>query len=99
LGISFVAYERSSPLCHPDRIEAQWRDLALLSSTGHNHDMREKEIIFAVQECPEGGFEAHALGHSIFTQAETMEELKKMIQDVVRCHFDEQSRPFVIRLQ
>lgn len=65
----------------------------------YNHDMSETEIIFAVQESPEGGFEAHALGQSIFTQAETMEELKEMVRDAVRCHFDEESRPFVIRLQ
>jgi hypothetical protein len=61
--------------------------------------MSKTEIIFAVQESPEGGFEAHALGHSIFTQAETMEELEAMIRDAVRCHFDEGSRPSVIRLQ
>jgi len=61
--------------------------------------MSKTEIIFAVQESPEGGFEAHALGHSIFTQAETMEELEAMIRDAVRCHFDEESRPSVIRLQ
>jgi hypothetical protein len=57
------------------------------------------EIIFAVQESPEGGFEARALGHSIFTQAETMEELKAMIRDAVICHFDKESRPSVIRLR
>ncbi|MCU1308580.1 MAG: hypothetical protein JWN45_3275 [Acidobacteriaceae bacterium] len=61
--------------------------------------MSKTEIIFAVQDSPEGGFEAHALGHFIFTQAETMEELKAMIRDAVRCHFDEESRPSVIRLQ
>jgi len=61
--------------------------------------MSETEIIFVVEESPEGGFEARALGQSIFTQAETMEELKAMIRDAVRCHFDEQSRPVVIRLQ
>jgi hypothetical protein len=65
----------------------------------YNYEMSKTEIIFAVQESPEGGFEAHALGHSIFTQAETMEELEAMIRDAVRCHFDEGSRPSVIRLQ
>ena len=58
----------------------------------------EKEIIFVVDESPEGGYEARALGHSIFTQAESFEELKKMVQDAVQCHFDEGVRPKVVRL-
>ncbi len=58
----------------------------------------EKEIIFVVEESPEGGYEARALGHSIFTQAESFEELKKMVQDAVLCHFDESERPRVVRL-
>jgi hypothetical protein len=49
--------------------------------------MLESEIVFAVQESPEGGYEARALGHSIYTQAETFDELKKVLQDAVRCHF------------
>ena len=49
--------------------------------------MADSEIIFAVQESSEGGYEARALGHSIHTQAETLEELKVMLQDAVRCHF------------
>jgi hypothetical protein len=60
--------------------------------------MAEKEIIFSVQESPEGGYEARALGHSIFTEADTLDELKAMLQDAVRCHFDEATRPPVIRL-
>ncbi len=60
--------------------------------------MSETEIVFAVQESPDGGYEARALGHGIFTQAETPEELKTAAQDAVRCHFDEANRPRVIRL-
>ena len=60
--------------------------------------MADSEIIFAVQESSEGGYEARALGHSIHTQAETLEELKGMLQDAVRCHFTPESRPRVIRL-
>ena len=56
------------------------------------------EIIFTVTEAPEGGYEARALGYSIFTFGETMDELKAMVQDAVRCHFDEAERPPVIRL-
>jgi len=58
----------------------------------------ESEIIFEVQESPEGGYDARALGHSIYTQAETIDELKAMLQDAVRCHFDENEGPRVIRL-
>jgi predicted RNase H-like HicB family nuclease len=56
------------------------------------------EIIFSVEEDPEGGYVAEALGHSIVTQADTMEELREMVRDAVRCHFDEGARPVVIRL-
>jgi hypothetical protein len=56
------------------------------------------EIIFVVEESPEGGYEAKALGHSLFTEAESLEELKHRIQDAVRCHFEDAERPAVIRL-
>ena len=58
----------------------------------------DREIIFLVEDSPEGGFEARALGHSVFTEAETFEELKTMVQDAVRCHFEEADRPSLIRL-
>jgi hypothetical protein len=60
--------------------------------------MTESEIIFAVEESPEGGYEARALGHSIYTQADTLDELKGMVRDALRCHFDEADRPRVFRL-
>lgn len=56
------------------------------------------EIIFQVEEAPEGGYSARALGHAIFTEAETLEELRTMVRDAVRCHFDEGQGPRVIRL-
>jgi hypothetical protein len=56
------------------------------------------EIIFAVQESPEGGYEARALGFSIFTQAESLEKLKAAVRDAVSCHFGENQKPQVIRL-
>ena len=59
--------------------------------------MRE-EIIFTVQESPEGGYEARALGESIFTYADTLGELRLMIQDAVDCHFDEEDRPALVTL-
>jgi predicted RNase H-like HicB family nuclease len=56
------------------------------------------EIIFNVQEEPEGGFVAEALGHAIVTQGDTMEELRRMVRDAVRCHFEPNEMPAVIRL-
>ncbi|MCC9076483.1 hypothetical protein FKZ61_010220 [Litorilinea aerophila] len=57
-----------------------------------------REIIFLVQDSPEGGYEARALGESIFTEADTLEELRAMVRDAVACHFDESERPQLIRL-
>ena len=56
------------------------------------------EIIFVVEEAPEGGFTARALGHSIFTEADTWEELKEAAQEAVRTHFEEEKQPHIIRL-
>ncbi|MBF2056452.1 MAG: 2-oxoisovalerate dehydrogenase [Cyanobacterium sp. T60_A2020_053] len=58
-----------------------------------------KEIIFLVEEATEGGYIAQALGESIFTEAETLEQLKIEIKDAVNCHFiDEEMLPQIIRL-
>jgi len=56
------------------------------------------EIIFLVEDAPEGGFAARALGHSIFTAGDTEQELHAMIKDAVACHFDEAEAPKIIRL-
>ena len=56
------------------------------------------EIIFLIEEAPEGGYSARALGHSIFTEAESMEVLRDQVRDAVKCHFDEGQAPKVIRL-
>lgn len=55
------------------------------------------ELIFLVEESPEGGYTAKGLGISIFTEAETIEELKKMIVDAVHCHFEDHQKR-IIRL-
>ena len=58
-----------------------------------------KEIIFLIEEAIEGGFTARALGFSIFTDAETMVELKANIREATRYHFDqEEDLPKVVRL-
>jgi hypothetical protein len=59
--------------------------------------MPEAEIIFSVQESPEGGYEARAFGHSIFTQADTMDQLKLNVREAVRCHFDDGEPLLAIR--
>lgn len=56
------------------------------------------EIIFLVEDSPEGGYEAKALNASIYTEADTLEELRLMVKDAVECHFDENERPQIIRL-
>jgi hypothetical protein len=56
------------------------------------------EIIFIVEEAPEGGYTARALGESIFTEAESLQELHEKVRDAVQCHFDEGKGPKVIRL-
>lgn len=58
----------------------------------------DKEIIFVVEESPEGGLEAKALDHSIYAQAEDLDSLKEMVRDAVSCHFEESDKPKVIRL-
>ncbi len=57
------------------------------------------EIVFVVEEDPDGGFTARALGQSIFTEADDFSALKEAVRDAVRCHFDaETERPKLIRL-
>lgn len=56
------------------------------------------EIIFMVEEAPEGGFIARALGASIFTEADSIEELHTNVLDAVRCHFEKNTAPRFARL-
>jgi hypothetical protein len=56
------------------------------------------EIFFLVEEALEGGYAAKALGESIFTEADSLEELHANVRDAVRCHFDEGKAPKMIRL-
>lgn len=57
------------------------------------------EIVFLVEDDPDGGHTARALGESIFTQADDLDSLKEMIRDAVDCHFTEAEKPKVIRLR
>ena len=58
------------------------------------------EIIFEVREDEvDGGYVARALGYSIHTQADSLEDLRTMVKDAVACHFGEVAkRPTIIRL-
>jgi hypothetical protein len=58
----------------------------------------DSELVFVVEEAPDGGYLARALGEAIFTEADDMDSLREMVRDAVRCHFDDDSRPAVVRL-
>lgn len=61
--------------------------------------MTTSELIFLIEEDPEGGYNARALGQSIFVQADTFDALKTNIKDALECHFDNKDDiPKIIRL-
>ena len=57
-----------------------------------------KEGLFLAKDADEGGYIARALGHSIFAEADSWDELKAAFRDAVQCHFDEGEQPDLIRL-
>jgi hypothetical protein len=61
--------------------------------------MKNKEIIFLIEESLDGGFEAKAVGYPIFTEGETEAEVRKNILEAVRCHFDEDEMPSYINIR
>lgn len=56
------------------------------------------EIHFIVEQAPEGGYLARAVGVDILTEADDVESLHAQVRDAVHCHFDDDQRPSVIRL-
>ncbi len=56
------------------------------------------EIIFVVESSDEGGYIAKALGYSIHTEGETLDELKENIKDAIKCHFDPKEIPRIVHL-
>ena len=56
------------------------------------------EIIFVVTESLDGGYDANATGYSIYTQCEDYSELRETLRDAVKCHFNEDETPFLIRI-
>ncbi|MBX2914065.1 MAG: 2-oxoisovalerate dehydrogenase [Cyclobacteriaceae bacterium] len=58
-----------------------------------------EEIKFIIQPSAEGGFEARALEYSIFTEGETLEEVKENISEAIKCHFEDSEAPTIISIQ
>ena len=56
------------------------------------------EILFIVEDAPEGGYTARAVDASIFTEADDLDQLRDVVRDAVRCHFEDADRPKAIRL-
>jgi predicted RNA binding protein YcfA (HicA-like mRNA interferase family) len=57
------------------------------------------ELIFEIRDAEEGGFSARALGHSIFTEAETWDELRANMLEAVSVHFEEAMvRPRLVQM-
>ena len=46
-------------------------------------------LIFEVRDAEEGGFYARTLGPSVFTEAETWEELRANVLEAVSLHFED----------
>ena len=61
-------------------------------------NITNNELLFLVEAAPEGGYTARALGESIFTEADTLEELRQMVKDAVDCHFEPEAAPRFVRL-
>lgn len=64
----------------------------------NQYTMKNSEIIFAVEDSAEGGYEAHALGRAIVTQADSIEDPKAMVRDAVRCHFEDDEMSAIVYL-
>ena len=56
------------------------------------------ELIIMVEDAVEGGYNARALGVSIFTQADTLEELRVNVREAVDCFYGDDAAPPIIRL-
>jgi hypothetical protein len=69
----------------------------IMTNANASHPPRT-EIVFVVEEDPEGGLVANAVGESIVTQAASVAELHAAVRDAVACHFEESRRPKIIRL-
>ena len=79
------------------RPEAEETEASGLVRIG-DHVKAPAEIIFEVTEAVNGGFDARALGYSIFTQGDDWADLKAMVKDAAACHFGDAGQLKVVRL-
>jgi hypothetical protein len=64
---------------------ARWLN-AVLGGLGYSIGM---ELIFEVRDAEEGGYFARALGYSIFTEADTWEDLRTNVLEATSLHFED----------
>ena len=64
-----------------------------------NAPQSQTEVVFLVEESPQGGFTARAVGASIFTEGDTLDGLRANVREAVACHYDPGHRPQLIRLR
>ena len=63
-----------------------------------DYDGAMSEIVFLVEDAPEGGYTARALGAAIFTEADDLADLSRQVREAVEVHFADDQRPRLIRL-
>lgn len=91
-----VATSVELPALEEARTETLTMGISFPSIIDYSMDM---ELIFGVQDAEEGGYCARALGHSIFTQGETWEDLRANVLEATSLHFeDERVHPRIIQL-
>ncbi len=57
------------------------------------------ELIFEIRDAEEGGYYARALGHSIFTQADTWDDLRANVLEAASLHFEDAAmRPRLVQM-
>jgi len=57
------------------------------------------EIIFEVRNAEEGGYFARALGHGIFTEGESWDELRTNVLEATSLHFEDETHLLSIELR
>src|SRR5438874_2114259 len=67
----------------------RWRRGGIRQSTRALYNCAMTELIFLVENSPEGGYTAKAVGASIFTEADDLASLEKNVREAVHCHFDD----------
>lgn len=56
------------------------------------------ELVFEVTQESDGGFVAECLTESIFTQADTWDELRKNVQEAIGAFYFDRPHPLAVRL-